>query len=457
MSNIVTIPHQQADSRTGTPTWLSTDEKGRFVIDEPAFVRSFINSHGLSYIGGDFYDKNGFKRNEDVRQEIYRYVEPFVTKNIARTATGLYEAIKMAATTECARPDETKIFVSGGYMLEFDLTTGEFACKPDRGAATLHRFCVNYDPAATCPRFVSYMEGLFYPEDIPAIQEYIGYCLIPSTRGQTALFIEGSGGIGKSVLTNVLSALFGRSKIPCKINSLEENRFAASTLEHRLLAIDDDMKNAAIEDTGSLKELISLRSSVLVERKGVQPHEAHLYARIIGIGNEQLRAASDTSDGFYRRLMLVTCKPRAATFKADRFFSDGLMKEMSGIFNWAIIGLQRLMRNGFNFSVSQRMVSATDDKRSREDPFYQYAAESGWLERDANHSVTSSALYANFNKWHLQEYGFPCELARKAACDRLVKTIQTQFGATRDTNIRINGVRHSGYKGIALTDAQNYF
>ncbi len=53
------------------------------------------------------------------------------------------------------------------------------------------------------------MSDLLYPEDIPTVQEFIGYCLIPSNKGQRMMVIKGNGGEGKSQIGVVLSRLFG--------------------------------------------------------------------------------------------------------------------------------------------------------------------------------------------------------------------------------------------------------
>ena len=41
------------------------------------------------------------------------------------------------------------------------------------------------------------------------MQEYIGYCLIPSNKGQRMMVIKGNGGEGKSQIGAVLGTLFG--------------------------------------------------------------------------------------------------------------------------------------------------------------------------------------------------------------------------------------------------------
>ena len=34
---------------------------------------------------------------------------------------------------------------------------------------------------------------ILYAEDIPTLQEFIGYCLIPSNKGQRMMVIKGNG------------------------------------------------------------------------------------------------------------------------------------------------------------------------------------------------------------------------------------------------------------------------
>ena len=36
------------------------------------------------------------------------------------------------------------------------------------------------------------------PEDIPTLQEFLGYCLLPTTKGQKMLMLIGKGGEGKA-------------------------------------------------------------------------------------------------------------------------------------------------------------------------------------------------------------------------------------------------------------------
>ena len=63
------------------------------------------------------------------------------------------------------------------------------------------------------------------------MQEYIGYCLIPSNKGQRMMVIKGNGGEGKSQIGAVLSALFGSNMKDGSIGKFRES-FAARPGTH---------------------------------------------------------------------------------------------------------------------------------------------------------------------------------------------------------------------------------
>ena len=47
----------------------------------------------------------------------------------------------------------------------------------------MNRLPISYVPEAPAPtRWLQFLNELLYEEDIPALQEYIGYCLLPVTK-----------------------------------------------------------------------------------------------------------------------------------------------------------------------------------------------------------------------------------------------------------------------------------
>ena len=146
------------------------------------------------------------------------------------------------------------------------------------------------------------------------MQEFIGYCLIPSNKGQRMMVIKGNGGEGKSQIGAVLSTLFGSNMKDGSIGKISENRFARADLEHILLCVDDDMRMEALRQTNYVKSIVTAQGKMDLERKGKQSYQGWMCARLLAFSNGDLQALFDRSDGFYRRQLVLTtkrnCQPR---------------------------------------------------------------------------------------------------------------------------------------------------
>ena len=136
----------------------------------------------------------------------------------------------MAALVEDFPPETDRIHLANGTLfLDGTFTEG-------KQEIVRCRLPVAYNPDAPTPtRWLAFLDGLLYPEDIPTLQEYIGYCPIPSNKGQRMMVIKGNGGEGKSQIGAVLAALFGNNMKDGSIGKISENRFARADLEHILL------------------------------------------------------------------------------------------------------------------------------------------------------------------------------------------------------------------------------
>ena len=122
--------------------------------------------------------------------------------------------------------------------------------------------------------WLNFLDGLLHAEDIPTLQEFIGYCLIPSNKGQRMMVIKGNGGEGKSQIGAVLSAMFGTNMKDGSIGKISENRFARADLEHILLCVDDDMRMEALRQTNYVKSIVTAQGKMDLERKGKQSYQA---------------------------------------------------------------------------------------------------------------------------------------------------------------------------------------
>ena len=182
------------------PIWV--DGKS---INEALFCDDFLSRHKIIYTNGAFFTPDGRVTDDlPLRSEIFDELRCCAVSNIPRKISNIVELMKLAALLEDFPPEADRIHLANGtLMLDGSFTEG----KPE---IVRCRLPVAYNPGAPTPaRWLAFLDGLLYPEDIPTLQEYIGYCLIPSNKGQRMMVIKGSGGEGKSQIGAVLSALFG--------------------------------------------------------------------------------------------------------------------------------------------------------------------------------------------------------------------------------------------------------
>ena len=136
-----------------------------------------------------------------------------------------------------------------------------------------NRLPVSFDPNAPAPvKWLEFLNQLLLPEDILTLQEFMGYCFIPSNKGQKMLLLTGRGGEGKSRIGIVLRALLGSNMNTGSIAKVEISPFARADLEHLLVMVDDDMKMEALTQTNNIKAIVTAELPMELEKK-VQEQE----------------------------------------------------------------------------------------------------------------------------------------------------------------------------------------
>ena len=234
---------------------------------------------------------------------------------------------------------------------------------------------------------------LLEPEDIPTLQEYLGYCLLPTTRAQKMLLIIGRGGEGKSRIGLVMRAILGDSMNTTSIQKVENNRFSRADLEHKLLMVDDDMDLSALPKTNYIKSIITSECKMDLERKGVQSYQSLLYVRFLCFGNGALTALHDQSDGFFRRQIVLTTRDRPADRVDDPFLAEKLAAEREGIFLWCLEGLHRLIAQNYRFTISPKAQENVETVRRGSNNVVEFLQSEGYIRFRADYEASSKSIY----------------------------------------------------------------
>ena len=365
------------------PQWLE-DEK----INEVLFCTDFLAEHPMLSISGQFYTPEGRISDENqLKKMIYDLLKPYITTNLNKRVMNLIDVLRMECCAETLPVEQDRIHVANGTLfLDGTFTEEKGFCR--------NRLPVNYHPEAPPPaRWLTFMEELLYPSDLPVLQEYLGYCLIPSTRAQKMLMILGRGGEGKSRVGLIMGRMLGDAAVVDSIQKVETNRFARADLEGKLLMIDDDMDMNTLPKTNTLKTIVTAESRMDLERKGVQSYQGQIYARFLCFGNGELISLNDQSKGFYRRQLVLYTKDPPEGRKDDPFLLDRLTEEMDGIFLWCLEGLKRLIAQNYCFSVSQRIKENVEAIQSSVNSMEAFLNSTGYIEFDTNASASTRDIY----------------------------------------------------------------
>ena len=291
------------------PIWLEEGHR----INEAAFCETFMSTHKIVFCNGFFFTEDGRITDEmPLRSMIYEELRDYASNNVARKVGNILDLLKLSAQMDDFRPVTNCIYLANGTLyLDGSFQEG----KPE---VVRNRLPVKYNPKAAQPtHWLRFLSDLLYPEDIPTVQEFIGYCLIPSNKGQRMMVIKGRGGEGKSQIGVVLSKLFGTNMKDGSIGKISENRFARADLEHILLCVDDDMRMEALRQTNYVKSIVTAQGQMDLERKGKQSYQGWMYARLLAFSNGDLQALYDRSDGFYLRQLVPTPRDKPADRVAD--------------------------------------------------------------------------------------------------------------------------------------------
>ena len=412
-------------------------------IDELMFCQDFLAKHPMKCIRDRLFTVDGPVEDErQISLLILQEISDCVAVGLAKLVSNLLASIKLLAYSPPLPIETDRIHVANGtYFMDGRFSSEKIFCN--------NRLPVIYRPDAPPPeKWLHFLSELLYPEDIPALQEYLGYCLLPTTKGQKMLMLIGKGGEGKSRIGLVMRSIFGDSMNTTSIQKVENNRFSRADLENKLLMVDDDMDMSALPKTNYIKSIVTSECKMDMERKGIQSYQSQLYVRFLCFGNGALTALHDRSDGFFRRQIVLVTKDKPAGRVDDPFLSEKLIAECDGIFLWCLEGLHRLLDNNYRFTISGRAKENISVVVREANNIVDFLISDGYIQFKADSEASTRDLYAAYKVWcednaenPLSPKSFSGFIAQNADTYRLEATNNVHIGG---------GKRCRGYLGIQV-------
>jgi len=424
------------------PTMFNNDKQHS--INENTFARAFTRINSLKYKNGLFYTRSGKANEELLSRDIWESISDMgITTNVGNTTEKLLKAVKLCATVPELKADENIVPFANG-----DLNTKTWVFHEEQYSSTPYRFPIPFvfDEIKVTRNFNKWLKDLFEEDDRETIRQYLGYCLVPHTKSQKALFLVGEGGVGKSVLGVILKAILGDAMISVS-NSQEfiNDKFKLPELENRLVLYDDDLDSAALSKTGLYKKLITNTMDITADRKYGQPFKFAPKVKIISCCNEMMTSMYDKTTGFFRRLLPIKTKPKSKDFRQDKRFYDKVSAEAEGIVQWAVAGLKTLSENDWELYESDRSKTYLQQKADIDNHMPAYF-ESEFI-RDPFGNVTYKEITDSYERWCEEEGNTPYSQ----------RTLQNWFSDNAETLsieysrcIQRDDKKQRGYKGMRL-------
>ena len=438
---------EHEDVKPDTSDIITEDKKGNPQLNYKKFVDAFALVNDCVYCNGVFYNPDGSISQQSIRRDIANSLGDAGWQGRIDTPTNsILTTLKDMYTVDELPVNDKVIPLSNG---DLHLSKGEWVFRLGEKKHAPYRLSVNYTPIEKpTPLFNKWLNDVFAPEDIPTIQEIMGYCLIPTTAVGEAFIIVGDAEAGKSGLGTILMGILGNAAMTMETQDLVTKRFQVADVENKLLAYDDDLGSAALTETGLLKKLITADTPIRAERKYADPHQFKSYCKILASANFMLSSLYDDSDGFFRRLHPILVKPKQADRKRiNKFYEMILEQEKEQIFKWALIGLRRVIDNGWKIHWSERSIEYMKSNKSNAVHYEEFFNETCVIDPDSN--ITTAEFSKLYRRW-CAENGI-----KESSDRRLTNWISDnseKMGVVRSENITRNGKRLRGYKCVRIKD-----
>ncbi|MBS7647956.1 hypothetical protein KEJ24_09020 [Candidatus Bathyarchaeota archaeon] len=253
----------------------------------------------------------------------------------------------------------------------------------------------DYNPNAKAEKFLKWLEEILPDEEARrCIQEMFGYCLYRAYPLHYLFFLVGNGRNGKGTLMRTLISLLGREN--CASVPLERlpERFQTTNLIGKLANIVSEPKTTFV--TTEIIKMLTGEDLISAEFKGKQKLVQFTnYAKLIVVAN-RLPPVNDTSLAWWNRVIViefpVTIPPDKIVPNIEEQWLDS-PEERSGIINWALEGLKRLLANR-QFTRSMEMLDVVEQYKRWSQPA-QYFLDK-YCEFKPNLWVAKKELYEAF-------------------------------------------------------------
>jgi putative DNA primase/helicase len=391
-----------------------------------------------------YYYKNGvYHPNAE------RLIEELVEKEFSGICTNKFvsEIIGMIkrrtySNFDTSTVDPELINVRNGLL---NIKTGELSEHTPELFFTV-QLPVKYDPDASCPKIQKFFSEVVAPEDIPLLEEIVGWTLWRPYDVHKAIMLWGRGRNGKGAFLRLLEAFLGIENVShVSLPKLVGDRFAPIDLVGKAANIFGDLPAKDLSGTENFK-MATGQDTIRVENKFTKSFDYRNTAKLFFSAN-QLPKSPDDTDAFYERWIVIKFPYRFGT--PERPFNTNLdnelstQMELSGLLNLALKALKRMKSNGWKFSYSLTLENVKAMYQRLSDPVFAF------LQDCCEPCEEGHFIKADLYK-HFKAYAAENNLSPRTST-KFIQTMEDQsYIPVEPFKPEIDGAQRKAWKGIRL-------
>lgn len=258
-----------------------------------------------------------------------------------------------------------------------------------------------YNPHAKAPMFKKFIDRVIpdYSKEL-VLSEFMAYIFVnPSVlKLEKVLMLYGSGANGKSVIYEIINALLGAENVTNY--SLEQltdvNGYYRAMVAGKLLNYCSEIGTRL--DSTIFKQMAS-GEKINARLPYGNPLIIENYAKLI-FNSNTLPESSEKTNAYYRRFLIVEFDQVIGEDEQDKELSKKIIeKELSGVLNWVIEGLKRLLEQK-RFSHSKAIEKALNNYKTQSDTVRLFLKEEGYKQTNDSY-IALQELYVNYKNFCL--------------------------------------------------------
>lgn len=246
-----------------------------------------------------------------------------------------------------------------------------------------HQLKFPYDVDAKSPLFDSFITTCLDDESKRMVlAEFVGYCFVKTSvlRTEKMILLLGAGRNGKSLFISILNALLGSENVSSySLQSLtDDSGKSRAEIANKLLNASPELSEKI-----NIQTFKMLCSGEDIEARSLykQPFIMKDYAKLLSATNSMPRDTESVL-GYYRRFLIINWNYTVPEKDVDPDLANKIIEsELSGILNWVLLGLDRLLKNR-GFSKSKAIDQALEDFKTQSDSVNLWAKDSNYIKTD---------------------------------------------------------------------------